>query len=88
MKLIYSKSVTKDVKKIKDKRVISQITKVIEAIISSESITEVKEVKRIKGHPLAYRVKIEKFRLGVYVKGDEVTLIRFVKRNDIYKVFP
>lgn len=68
MKLIYSKSVTKDVKKIKDKRVISQITKVIEAIISSESITEVKEVKRIKGHPFAYRVKIGKFRLGVYVK--------------------
>ena len=43
----------------------------------------------MKGHPEAYRVRVGVYRLGCYVKSDnKIIIARFVKRNDIYKLFP
>lgn len=42
----------------------------------------------MSGHPDAYRVRIGDYRLGIYYSDNEITIARFVKRNDIYKLFP
>ncbi|MCF6214216.1 MAG: type II toxin-antitoxin system RelE/ParE family toxin [Flavobacteriaceae bacterium] len=88
MKIVYTKSVTKDVKKIKDKKVISKITLVIKNIKDSSNLGQLQSVKKLSGHPLAYRIRIGDYRLGFYYENNTIILMRFLKRSDIYKLFP
>lgn len=88
MKIIYTKSITKDVRKIKDKKLISKITIVVKNIKESSNLGQLQSVKKLAGHPLAYRIRIGNYRLGFYYEDDTVTLMRFLKRSDIYKLFP
>ena len=42
----------------------------------------------MKGHSYAYRIRIGDYRLGFYFEDNTIFLARFLKRSDIYKVFP
>jgi mRNA interferase RelE/StbE len=88
MNVIYTKSVTKDVRKIKDEKLIEKIRKQILSFKESDSLNKINGVKKLSGHPYAFRIKIADYRLGFYYENNTITLSRFLKRNDIYKVFP
>ena len=51
-------------------------------------LDELQSLKRMTGHPSAYRIRIGNYRLGFYYESEEITLARCLKRSDIYKVFP
>ena len=40
------------------------------------------------GEETYYRIRIGEYRLGLAVEGDEVTLLRFLHRSEIYRFFP
>ena len=40
------------------------------------------------GHPYAYRIRIGDYRLGFYFEDNSIDIARFLKRDDIHKVFP
>tara|TARA_R110002050_G_C8955405_1_gene513695 strand:+ start:3069 stop:3335 length:267 start_codon:yes stop_codon:yes gene_type:complete len=88
MDINYSKAVIKDVQKVKDQKLISKIDSVVKAVKEAETIDGVSGVKKMKGHSSAYRIRIGDYRLGFYLVNNTVLLARFVKRNDIYKLFP
>ena len=88
MKIIYTKAITKDVQKLKDKKLISKITVVINEMKNISKLEELKATKKMTGHPFAYRVRIGNYRLGFYCEKNTIILARFVKRNDIYRLFP
>ena len=88
MKIIYTKAVTKDVRKIKDKKLISKITIIVKGLKEASNLEQLPSLKKMLGHPKAYRIRIGDYRLGFYLDNDTVILVRFLKRSDIYKVFP
>lgn len=87
MKIVYTQVVTKDVRKIKDQKVITRITKVLDELKQAESLEEISSTKKLAGHPTAHRIRIGNYRLGFYYEDDTVILARFLKRSDIYRVF-
>lgn len=88
MKVLFSKSFLRDLKKNSDRNLKKKVKEVILALEGCEDIFELSAVKKLKGHPNAYRVRINDYRLGFYIVDNVVIIRRFVKRNDIYKVFP
>jgi mRNA interferase RelE/StbE len=88
MEVNYSKAVIKDVQKIKDKKLISKIELIVKSVKVAKTIEGVSGVKKMKGHSSAYRIRVGDYRLGFYLMDEGVLLARFVKRNDIYKLFP
>jgi len=78
----------KDLLKIKDSTLKKDIVEAIGSLENSESIQNVSNIKKIRGHSEAYRIRIGKYRLGFYFDGEVIELVRFVKREDIYKLFP
>jgi mRNA interferase RelE/StbE len=88
MEVNYSKAVIKDVQKIKDKKLISKIELIVKSVKEAKTIEGVSGVKKMKGHSSAYRIRVGDYRLGFYLMDEGVLLARFVKRNDIYKLFP
>ena len=88
MKLLYLKSFLRDIEKLKDHKTKQHIKTQIEKIKNAQKLSEIQQLKKIKGHPYAYRIRVGDYRLGLFIKKDIGTLIRCVKRNDIYKLFP
>ena len=88
MKRRYLKSFLRDIEKLKDPQTKQHIKTQIEQIKSAEKQNEIRQLKKIKGHPYAYRIRLGNYRMGLFIEKDIVTFVRFVKRNDIYKLFP
>ncbi|HLU85857.1 MAG TPA: type II toxin-antitoxin system RelE/ParE family toxin [Vicingaceae bacterium] len=88
MNVIYTKTITKDVRKIKDKKLVDKLTAIIQQLKTTSSLEEVQQLKKLKGHPAAYRIRVGDYRLGFYYEENTVILARIVKRSDIYKLFP
>lgn len=88
MIITYNRGLKKDLEKIKDAKLKEALKEKIVELKDKQDLSQVRGVKKISGHPTAYRIKIGQFRLGLFYSNRKVSLQRFVKRNDIYKVFP
>jgi|TARA_B110000908_G_C10044428_1_gene353357 mRNA interferase RelE/StbE len=88
MEVAYLESLVKDLKKIKDKKLLNSLSKVFVNLEKIDDLFKISSVKKMSGHPEAYRIRIGDYRLGFYYTENQIEIARFLKRNDIYKVFP
>ena len=88
MKTLFEKSFLKDIRKIRDNQAKEQIARIIDEIKEAESWNELPNVKKMKGHPSAFRIRVGDYRLGFFIEDDQVIMSRFLHRKDIYKLFP
>ena len=88
MEVIYLESLIKDLKKVKNKKLLSSLKTVLVKLEQTEDLFLISSFKKISGHPNAYRIRIGDYRLGFFYEDRVVKIARFLKRNDIYKVFP
>ena len=89
MKVNIEKSFDRDVSKVKDKKLLKLLLDIISLIEDSKFIYEIPHIKKIQGFNSLYRIKIGDYRLGMEeVSGQEVNLIRFLHRKEIYRYFP
>lgn len=88
MDVIYLESLTKDLKKIKDKKVLKSLKDIFLKLEEEEKLFDISSVKKLSGHPEAYRIRVGNYRLGFYYSDEKIIIARFLKRNDIYKLFP
>lgn len=88
MKVVFLNSLKKDLAKITNLKLKEQLKSIILTLEGAASLSELPNLKKMKGHPTAYRIRIGDYRLGLYAEHDTVEIARLVKRNDIYKIFP
>lgn len=88
MEILYLRQALKDVNKIKNDKLRSKLLDVVVDLKLAQNLSEIKKVKPMSGYSDAYRIRISDCRLGIYYSEDTITIARFVKREDIYKLFP
>jgi mRNA-degrading endonuclease RelE of RelBE toxin-antitoxin system len=88
MEVVFLRSFLNDIKKLSDNKLKNKIKEFIVELQNAETLEELQNVKKLKGFSTAYRWRMGDYRLGFYKDENKVELARFVKRNDIYKVFP
>ena len=88
MEVVFLSSFLDDIKKISDKKLKAKIKVFIIELEHADTLDEISNVIKIKGFSTAYRLRIGDYRLGFFKDDNIIELARFVKRNDIYKVFP
>jgi len=88
MQVAFLAKFSKDLDKIKSKKLKASILEVIEHIEDAENLGMITNLKKLKGHSSAYRIRIGDYRMGFFVKEDKVLIARFVHRKDIYRLFP
>jgi len=89
MIITYHSKFKKDIRKINDKKLKKSLLNKIQEMKEAFSMENLSGVEKMSGHSTAYRIRIGNYRLGFYLENNEsLQLKRFVKRNDIYKVFP
>lgn len=88
MEVVFAKLFLKDLQKITDTNLKSEVLKSIEDFESAQNLFELSNVKKMRGNAEAYRLRIGKYRLGFYFDGKIVQLARIVKIEIIYNLFP
>lgn len=88
MIVVATKSFSKDISKIRDKKIIVKIENVIWNIEKANAISDISGVKKMEGSTNAFRVRIGDYRLGFYLINETIQLTVFANRKNIYKLFP
>ncbi len=88
MIVLIDKRFEKDTNKINDKSLLKKITTCIINIQNANSLNEIKNLKKLKGFDLEFRIKIGDYRIGLIIEDNKISFIRFLHRKDIYKFFP
>ncbi len=88
MELIFKESFLKDIKQIKDQKVKKKLEEIILDFENAQCLSQIKNLKKLKGFENFYRLKIGKFRIGLQIKKDKVWFVRCLHRKEIYKYFP
>lgn len=84
----YTNAFKKDLAQINNRNLALEIKDIIEEAKSVDSITGLRNIKKIKGAKNAYRIRIGSYRLGFYLEKNVILFTRFLHRKDIYKYFP
>lgn len=88
MRLTFTNKFLKQISKLKDKKLAKEIEKVIKSTEVATSLSEIKNLKKLKGHKDFYRIRVGDYRIGIQFKNSEFTFAAIDNRKDIYKYFP
>jgi mRNA interferase RelE/StbE len=82
------KSFGRDLKKVKDKRLLKQVQKIIAQVESANSLSDLQNVKKLEGYTTYYRIRVGEYRIGIEVLEGQVIFACFLNRKEIYRYFP
>jgi len=89
MKLFYGKRFSKDLDAIRhEAKVKKKLLELIEQIKETDSLANLKSVRKIEGYQNYFRIKVGNYRLGIKLTKKRIELIRFLHRKEIYRRFP
>ncbi|MDO8095007.1 MAG: type II toxin-antitoxin system RelE/ParE family toxin, partial [Candidatus Brocadiales bacterium] len=71
-----------------DKGLLKRVKEIIEAVEKSYSLSEIPNLKKLKGSGNYFRLRAGDYRIGIRLENDIVIFVRFLNRKDIYKYFP
>jgi mRNA interferase RelE/StbE len=84
----FSSRFLKDISKLTDAAVKSDIAGIIEAVEAASQLDDIPNLKKLKGFKTAYRIRSGDYRIGIFINGSVIEFARAVHRRDIYRLFP
>ena len=88
MQTAFTQKFKKQVDSCKDMRIRKRLFFVIEEVSAAETLSSVKNVKKLKGANHSFRIKFGDYRIGIVLDKDMIIFASFDHRRDIYKYFP
>ena len=88
MNAVFRRSFTRDLRKIKQRQVLTSVQRAIENVEAVNSPTDIVNLKKLVGYDIFYRIRIGEYRIGIVIEGDEVDFVRCLHRRDLYRYFP
>jgi len=87
LKTLYRSSFFRDAKKCPPS-IRKLLLEILENVEQAKAIREIPDIKKLKGHKTAYRIKLNDYRIYFYYEDDIITIARFLPRKDVYRFFP
>ena len=88
MKILFEKKFLKDVEALQGSELKQRIADVIKAAENAATLHDLPNLKKMKGHKTAYRIRIGEHRLGFFIENHTFIFVRFLHRKDIDSYFP
>jgi mRNA-degrading endonuclease RelE of RelBE toxin-antitoxin system len=88
VKVVFLKDFEKAITKIKDPKLAQTIKILIQTVEISSDLNSIPNIKKLKGHKNAYRIRVGNHRIGFFFLTGVMTFAAFDYRKDIYKKFP
>jgi mRNA interferase RelE/StbE len=88
MKVLFEKRFLKDINAVNEKQVKQQVETIILEVEKAHQLNSLSNLKKIKGHKSAYRIRAGNYRIVFFYENQTVIFARLLDRKDIYKYFP
>jgi mRNA interferase RelE/StbE len=89
MNVVFDKSFSKSIDKIRDEKVKERIIKIIVTVEKAETINEIPQIKKLVGWQNYYCIKSGDYRIGIELEtNNTIRFILALHRKDIYRNFP
>jgi len=88
MQVDFTKHFSKRLDSIHDEVLRGKLRKIVDTIMTASSDKDIPNLKKLKGHSSAYRVRLEDYRIGLFIEDNCVIFAAFEHRKDIYSRFP
>lgn len=89
MVVLFDRSFSKSLGKIRDKKILQAIENAILECEEARNLKSIKSLKKLTGFQVYYRIKIGDYRIGIeYEKPTTLHFITVLHRKEIYKKFP
>jgi len=88
MRVEFLRQFQKDLSKLKNKSTVQRVIDTIEKVKEANSLADIPNIKKLKGFENTYRIRVNDYRIGLFINDDVATFARFLHRKDIYTYFP
>jgi mRNA interferase RelE/StbE len=88
MKTVFSNKFLNQIGAVRFKTIRKKVETAILDVEKSGSLSEIKNLKKLKGETKYFRIRIGDYRIGLYVENGIVEFTTMDHRKDIYKHFP
>jgi mRNA-degrading endonuclease RelE of RelBE toxin-antitoxin system len=89
MKTEYKAAFIKDLKALKSTPSFQAIAKIVfEEIPNVEKLSQVRNLKQLKGDENTFRIRVGDYRIGFCLGGETIVFKRVLHRQEIYRYFP
>jgi mRNA interferase RelE/StbE len=84
----FSKSFSRQFRQIKSKELALSVIAVVEFVSEAKTAGDIPNIRKMKGHKTAFRIRVGDYRIGVFIESNTVYFASFAHRKEIYKSFP
>lgn len=89
MQVVFNKRFLKDLSDVPAKTRLKVEELVFQEIPACSTISQVKNLKKLKGYKEFYRIRFGDYRIGIKINDDStLSFERILHRKEIYKIFP
>lgn len=88
MRVKFLNGFNKDLSRISDITLAKNVFQCIQLFEKADSLNQIPNIKKLKGHPSAYRYRKGMYRIGFYFEENTVIFAAIAPRGRIYKKFP
>ncbi len=88
MEILFEESFAKDLKRIKDRKILNRLSLIIQEVKDATKIAKIRNLQKLKGYDSYFRIKVSNYRIGIDRIDNSIIFVRFLHRKDIYKYFP
>ncbi len=88
MQILFERNFSRDLKKIKDKRVLKRVSDAIAEAEEATSLKGLTNLKKLEGFSTYYRIRVGNYRIGIEVSEGKIIFVRVLNRKEIYRYFP
>ena len=88
MRATFRASFGRDLKQFRNDRILAGVRQAVLDVEATKNWSEVKDIKKIKGTASAFRIRVDDYRIGLFIENDVAEFVRVLPRRDIYRKFP
>ena len=88
MQVTFRSSFLRDLKKIKDQRLLDRIAQAIECVEHATDLQDLTDLKKLSGFHDFYRIRVGDHRLGLALADGTIEFVRCLPRKEMYRLFP
>ena len=88
MQVDFTKHFSKQLDHLLDEELRGRLRKIVSTVMSASTNGDIPNLKKLKGHLFAYRIKLGDYRIGLFIENNRVIFAAFEHRKDIYNRFP
>ena len=88
MEVEFTKTFSKQIDTLHNESSKSRLSQVVQNVILANTLQDIVNLKKMKGHQNAYRIKIGDYRMGLFFEEGLIIFAYLAHRKDIYNRFP